>query len=301
MHATGAVVTEKAADGKSPLRGRRRRVGAWLQLAPASLYFLVFFVAPITVLIGLSFYSVRNFDFVPELTLENYWEVITSSTLRAFFARTLRIAAIISVIVVLVSYPFAYIISYVMPRRRQLLYFLVLVSLFGGYLVRIYAWRNILGRAGVLNQSLIGMGVVDEPIRFFLNSPFAIVITSVNFLIPLGVLPIFSSMQNISPRLIEAARDLGSSQIHAALKVVLPLSMRGVSAAFAFSFIAAAAEWVTPAMVGGTGDQMVGNQIAFQFGGGLNWPLGAALAISLVFVVVAILSALLAGVRWISR
>ena len=223
------------------------------------------------------------------------------STLRAFFARTLRIAAIISIIVVAVSYPFAYIITYVIPRRRQLLYFLVLVSLFGGYLVRIYAWRNILGRVGVLNQSLTGLGIVDEPVWFFLNSPFAIVIASVNFLIPLGVLPIFSSMQNISPRLIEAARDLGSSRIHAALKVVLPLSMRGVSAAFAFSFIAAAAEWVTPTLLGGTGDQMVGNQIAFQFGGGLNWPLGAALALSLVIVVVAILSVLLAIVRWISR
>ena len=301
MHATGAAGARPAADSKSPLPGRGRQFGAWLQLAPASLYFLILFVAPIGVLVVISFYSVRNFDFVPELTLGNYWEVATSSTLRAFFARTLRIAAIISIIVVAVSYPFAYIITYVIPRRRQLLYFLVLVSLFGGYLVRIYAWRNILGRVGVLNQSLTGLGIVDEPVWFFLNSPFAIVIASVNFLIPLGVLPIFSSMQNISPRLIEAARDLGSSRIHAALKVVLPLSMRGVSAAFAFSFIAAAAEWVTPTLLGGTGDQMVGNQIAFQFGGGLNWPLGAALALSLVIVVVAILSVLLAIVRWISR
>jgi spermidine/putrescine transport system permease protein len=261
----------------------------------------VFFGAPVSFLIAYSVFTTKNFDFVAELTLANYREAVTSEVFRAFFIRTFRLAAIISTIVVLVSFPFAYAITYVFPRRRQTLYFLVLVSLFGGYLVRIYAWRNILGRQGVLNQSLQSAGLIDEPIRFFLNSEFAIVLASVNFLIPLGILPIFSAMQNVSPSLLEAAHDLGASRVRTALTVVLPLTMRGVRAAFGFAFIAAAAEWVTPQLLGGTGDQMIGNQIAFQFGGGLDWPLGAALAITLVVAVLLLLSVLFGLLRLLTR
>jgi spermidine/putrescine transport system permease protein len=271
------------------------------QLAPSAVYFLVFFGAPVSFLIAYSVFTTKNFDFVAELTLANYREAVTSEVFRAFFIRTFRLAAIISTIVVLVSFPFAYAITYVFPRRRQTLYFLVLVSLFGGYLVRIYAWRNILGRQGVLNQSLQSAGLIDEPIRFFLNSEFAIVLASVNFLIPLGILPIFSAMQNVSPSLLEAAHDLGASRVRTALTVVLPLTMRGVRAAFGFAFIAAAAEWVTPQLLGGTGDQMIGNQIAFQFGGGLDWPLGAALAITLVVAVLLLLSVLFGLLRLLTR
>ena len=281
--------------------GRRGSLASVLQLTPSAVYFLVFFGAPVSFLIAYSFFTARDFEYVAELTFANYREAVTSEVFRAFFLRTFRLAAIISVIVVLISFPFAYCLNYVFPRRRQTLYFLVLVSLFGGYLVRIYAWRNILGRQGVLNNSLETAGLIDDPIRFFLNSEFAIVLASVNFLIPLGILPIFSAMQNVPPSLLEAARDLGASRLRIALTVVLPLTMRGVRAAFGFAFIAAAAEWVTPQLLGGTGDQMIGNQIAFQFGGGLDWPLGAALALTLVAAVVAILSVLFALLRVVSR
>lgn len=291
-----SVVANKHANSK------RRPWGSYLQLVPASVYFLVLFVGPLLVLLAYSFFTVGpDFDVQPGFSLANYGEVISDPVFHAFFARTLRVAGIIAVIVVLVAFPFSYMINYVFARRKQMLYFLVLVSLFGGYLVRIYAWRNLLGRQGIINQSLLEFGIIQEPLTFLLNSQFAIVIASVNFFIPLGILPIFSAMQNVSPKLIEAARDLGSSRLHAAVKVVLPLTMRGVAAAFAFAFIAAAAEWVTPALLGGTGDQFVGNQIAFQFGGGLNWPLGAALAFSLVVAVVIILAVLLAAVRRLTR
>jgi spermidine/putrescine transport system permease protein len=295
-----------ATPGTSPSAAARaagggRSLVSWAQLAPSAVYFLVFFAGPVSFLVAYSLFTTRNFDFVAELTLANYREAVTSEVFRAFFLRTFRLAAIISTIVVVVSFPFAYAITYVFPQRRQTLYFLVLVSLFGGYLVRIYAWRNILGRQGVLNQSLETAGLIDEPIRFFLNSEFAIVLASVNFLIPLGILPIFSAMQNVSPSLLEAAHDLGASRVRTALTVVLPMTMRGVRAAFGFAFIAAAAEWVTPQLLGGTGDQMIGNQIAFQFGGGLDWPLGAALAITLVVAVLLILSVLFGLLRLLTR
>lgn len=168
---------------------------------------------PLAILFAYSFYTYRDFDFVSDFTVQNYLDVITGDRYHTYFLRTIKIAFIVSGLVLILSYPFAYLLTFVFRRRRELLYFLVLVSLFGGYLVRIYAWRTMLGREGLINEGLISAGVVDHPLRFFLNSEFAIVITLVNFLLPLGVLPLFSAMQNVSPRLLDAARDLGSSRL----------------------------------------------------------------------------------------
>jgi spermidine/putrescine transport system permease protein len=256
---------------------------------------------PVGFLVAYSFYAVDSFDFVPEWNLDNYHEALTGEVYRSFYVRTLGVAAVTSLLVVLISFPFAFVISYVLPKRRQLLYFLVLVSLFGGYLVRIFAWRNILGREGFINESLERMGLIDQPLDVLLNSRQAVVLALVNFLIPLGVLPIFAAMQNVSASQIEAARDLGATRFQAAVKIVLPLTSRGVGAAFAFTFIAAACDWVTPQLLGGTGDQMIGNQIAYQFGGGLNWPLGAALAIVLVVSVGLLMGLMQLVIRWVSR
>lgn len=279
----------------------RRRAGPWLQLLPSAVYFLLLFVVPVGFLVAYSFYSVESFDFVPDLHLQNYVAALTDPVYRSFYARTFGVALVTSLLVAVISFPFAFVISYVLPRRRQLLYFLVLVSLFGGYLVRIYAWRNILGREGVINQSLDRLGLVDAPLGVLLNSKGAMVLALVNYLVPLGILPMFAAMQNVSRHQIEAALDLGASRAQAALKVVLPLTSRGVGAGFAFTFIAAACEWVTPQLLGGTGDQLIGNQIAYQFGGGLNWPLGAALAIVLVLAVGASITVMSLVIRLISR
>ena len=213
MTVTAGVLAPPAEDTLPPLRhrsqARRRHVSTALLLAPPAIYFVLLFVVPLVVLLVYSFYTYQNFNFTAKLTLANYTQTLTSPALRDFYFRTLKIAFLVSIIVVAVSYVFSHILMYVLPRARRVLFFLVLVSLFGGYLVRIYAWRTMLGRDGVVNSFLIGIHVVSSPVSFLLNSNFAIVIALLNFLIPLGVLPIFSAMQNISPRLLEAAEDLG--------------------------------------------------------------------------------------------
>jgi spermidine/putrescine transport system permease protein len=284
-------------------RQRRRRLGPVLQLTPVTVYYLIFFLVPLGVLVAYSFATFDGSTYATtwHLTLDNYSSVVQSDVFRQLFLRTMKYAAIVSVIVLLLAYPFAYALTFVFPRRRQFLYFLVLVSLFGGYLVRVYSWRTLLGEKGLLNTGLVQAGIVDEPIKAFLNSGTAIVIVMVNFLLPLGVLPIYNAMQNVPKGLIEASRDLGGGQLHTIRRVILPLTMRGAAAAFAFAFIATSAEWVTPQLVGGTGDQFVGNQISFQFGTAINWPLGAALALSLILAVVAIVGIVVGLARWATR
>jgi len=302
--ATG-VLPIAAEDTLPPLRSRskarRERASTAMLLAPSAIYFVLLFVVPLMVLLVYSFYTYQNFNFTAKLTFSNYTQALTSPALRDFYLRTLKIAFAVSIVVVVVSYVFSHILMYVLPRARRILYFLVLVSLFGGYLVRIYAWRTMLGRDGAVNSFLISTHITSSPLSFLLNSNFAIVIALLNFLIPLGVLPIFSAMQNISPRLLEAAEDLGASKLRTVRTIVLPLTTRGIRAAFAFCFIATMAEWVTPQLLGGPLDQFVGNQILYEFGETLNWPLGAAIALTLIASVVVILGVLFGLLRLVTR
>ena len=296
-----ATPAPAAARRRRAAFGDRARMWGWIQLTPAAAYFAALFLGPLAILVTYSFYGFENFEFIPGFSLDNYREVITSSVYRPYFERTIVLGLLVSAIVLVIGYPFAYALTFVFPRRRQVLYFLVLVSLFGGYLVRIYAWRTMLGKEGVLNTGLQGAGVVDHPIGFFLNSQFAVVLTLVNFYLPLGILPIYSAMQNVPPGLLDAGRDLGSGRLHVARRVLLPMTMRGVTAGFAFTFIAVAAEWVTPLLVGGAGDQFVGNQVVTEFGTELNWPLGAALAITLVLAALVVVVVVMALTRRLTR
>ncbi len=261
---------------------RRDRLAAWLQLLPGSTFFIAFFLVPLLGLLAMSFFRLVDFEPVADFTLANYAEVLTSNVHARLALRTIQAATIVTAIVLLISFPFAYTLNFVFRKHRQLLFFLVLVSLFGGYIVRIYAWRSILGNQGVINQGLMALSIVDEPVRELLNSMYAVGASLVNFLIPLGVLPIYAAMQNVSPGIAEAARDLGASRLRAARQIVLPLSMRGVRAAAAFVFIATLGEWVTPRLLGGTKDLLIGNRIEYYFGASLEWPAGAALAITLI-------------------
>lgn len=293
-----ASATLPAFRPAQPGRGLRATL---LLLAPAAAYFIVFFVIPLVILALYSFYTYSNYTWTAHLTFSNYVQVITSSAFRAFYSRTLEIAFTVSMVVVVTAYLFSYVLVFVLKRSRRILYFLVLVSLFGGYLVRIYAWRTMLGEDGIVNRVLIDLGIVSHPVGWLLNSNFAIAVAMVDFLVPLGVLPIYSAMQNISPRLFEAAIDLGASRARTARSVILPLSARGIRAAFGFCFIGTMAEWVTPQLLGGPLNQFVGNAIQNQFDNTLDWPLGAALALTLIATMVVILGLLFWLLRLVYR
>jgi spermidine/putrescine transport system permease protein len=272
---------------------RRVRLG-WLPLVPASAWFLLLFLGPLLVLFAFSFFTFRNLQWVPDFTLENYVEALTDPAFRTILLRTLTVALVVTVCVLMVAYPFTYVITFVFPRQRQALYFLVLVTLFGSYLVRIYAWRTILGAEGVINASLLSLGVIGEPIRELLNSPVAVGIALTTFLVPLAVLPIYSAMQNVSGGVLEAGRDLVAGRFTLVRTIALPLTMPGVRVAAAFTFIAAAADFATPALLGGASGRMAGGAIAIEFGSTLDWPMGAALAVTLIAVLVAAI-----GIMWV--
>lgn len=277
------------------------RLPAVLRLVgPASAFYGVFFAAPLLILFVLSFWSMRGFNLVPGFTLSNYTQSLTSSLYRAVLLRTILVGFVTACLVVPVAYMFSYLMRFVFERRAQLLLDLVLASMFSGYLVRIYAWRTILGKDGILNSVLLELHLIDAPLRFLIFSNWAVVITLVGLLIPLALLPIYSSMSNVSKDHLEVARDLGSSGFHLHRTILIPMTLPGLRIAFAFAFLLSVGEFVVPALVGGTQGLMIGNVIADQFRGiGSNWPLGAALAVLVMAAVLAIWFAITRATRGI--
>jgi len=280
---------------------RGGRASAAAPLLPASAYYALFFIVPMLSLLVLSFWRTRGFDLLADFALDNYAKVAGSPLYRWLMVRTVAIGFVTACIVVPLAFALSYLMRFVFERRAALILQLVLLSLFSGYLVRIYAWRTILGRQGLLNSTLQWLGVIDRPLEFLIYSDFAIVVTLTGLLLPLAVLPIHAAMANIARAHIEAARDLGSSRLHLVRTILVPMALPGVRAAFAFTFLLAAGDFVTPSLVGGAQGLMIGNIIADQFRGiGANWPLGAALAFVTMAVVLSIYALVVGALRWVT-
>jgi spermidine/putrescine transport system permease protein len=267
-------------------------------LAPAAFIWVALFAAPLASFFLFSFWSVRARMMRPDLTLKNYAATVTEYG--DVLIVTLGIAFTIASVTTLLAYAFAWAIRFRAGRFGDMLLFVTLIAIFGGYLVKIYAWKSILGRDGIINGFLVWTGVVDEPLRFLIYSPGAVVVTLTYFLLPLAVLPIYASMRAIPDELIEAARDLGATSLRSSRDVVLPLCERGINVAFLFSFLISAGDYVTPRFVGG-GASMMGHFIETQFSFGFNWPMGSAMSFTLlaasILVVLAFRFALRIGVR----
>ena len=261
-----------------------------LLLSPLFVYFTFFFFTPMFVLFVYSFWLKTSTGLVPTFTLHNYLYIFSKKLYPITILRSLRVGITTALICVLISYPVAYSLTFKYKKLQDVVLYLILISLFSSYLVRVYAWRTILGANGFINQVLRYLGLIEEPLRFILFSPTAIIITLVFILTPFTILPIFSSMQNISVDLIEAARDLGANRFKTFYKVTLPLSMPGVIIGFIFSFTISTGDYVTPQLVGGTEGLMVGRIMQDQFGLTYNWPFGSALAFFMIIILILLIN-----------
>lgn len=265
----------------------------WL-LMPAALTFLGAFVAPLLYFLVISFWSVKARIMRPDLTLKNY--IATWADYYDAMGSTLAIAFAIGALTTLLAFGFAYAIRFKCGRFEAPLLFLALITLFGGYLVKIYAWKSILGREGILNQFLLWLGVIDQPLDALLYSVNAVVITLTYFLLPFAILPIYGNLRAIRPATIEAARDLGAGRWAVIRDIVIPQCEKGIVIAFTFAFLITAGDYVTPRFVGG-GAAMMGHFIDLQFSLGFNWPMGSAMAFTVMAVSLALVLLFRAGLR----
>ncbi len=258
----------------------RRKLAGRLRLAPAALLFTLFFVAPFGYFFVVSFWKVRLFKLLPGLSLDNYANAYDDYLGPLVF--TFVIAFAIATLTTVLAFGFAYLIRFRAGRFGPALLFITLITMFGGYLVKIYAWKSILGKFGIMNTGLMGLGVIDEPILWLLYNPGAVVVTLTHFLIPFAVLPIYGSLRAIEDTPIEAARDLGAGSWRSLVDIILPQCQPGLLVAFALAFLISAGDYVTPRLVGGPYTSMVGNFVESQFIMRLNAPQGSALAFTIL-------------------
>ena len=259
---------------------------SYLLIAPSVAIFGALFVAPFLYFLVISFWTVKRYKLTPAFTAANYAKTYESYLSISIF--TVEVAMVIALLTTVLGFVYAYLIRFKSGRWAPVLLFIAMVTLFGGYLMKIYAWKTILGNEGVLNSALLTVGVIDEPLTWLLYSPGAIVVTLTHFLLPLAILPIYGSLRGIMDIEIEAARDLGARPWRVLLGIVIPQCRVGLVAAFVFCFLIAAGDYITAMLVGGK-INMVGNLIAPQFGNFFNWPLGSAMSFAVLGMALVVL------------
>jgi spermidine/putrescine transport system permease protein len=278
-------VSVGSATAPSALAARRRRRSVLFLAAPGLIVLGLALAVPILYLLYQSFIvSLGYGQLQASFTLSNYTDALTDPVNRSIAIRTFSVAAVTATTCILFGYPASFFITFRLRRARNLALFLVVVSLFTSYLVRLYAWYTVLGKDGLINTALETLHLIDGPISFLLFSKWAVLIAFVNVFLPFTILILASSMQSIPNELLENSRDLGASAMQGFTKVVLPLTTPGLVAAFAYTFVLTSGDYITPALLGGKQSTTLASIVRDQFVTFGNQPGGAAISFLMVLV-----------------
>jgi spermidine/putrescine transport system permease protein len=287
--ATAAQVAEQMR--RNDVRSR------WLLSAPALAILFVAAVGPLLVVLLFSFMVKGDYGDV------KYWQFSTEGWFSVFFQtdifddtvtiadahlsilwRSIKLSLITTLLTLLIGFPTAYYISTQEPRRRDLLVFMITIPFWTNILIRTFAMQEVIRNEGVINTLLIKLGITSAPIQI-MYTDWAIFFGMLYVYLPLMVLPLYASMEKIDFRLVEAGYDLYATRLQVLWRVIIPLVKPGIIAGSILVFIPSLGAYVTPRVLGGGKNLMLGNLIDLQFGQGKNWPLGAALSITLLVIV----------------
>lgn len=282
------MATGESAVPTKRWRRRERGVTAGLLSAPM-LWLVLFFLAPV---VYVAIYSVGGIKLFPMdtgvISLDDWSRFLGGGSIYlSLFWKSVRMSLTVSIAVVLLAYPIGYFLALVVRKLKYVLLLVIIVPFLTSFLLRVLAWKVMLGDRGVFNSFLVSLHVrpADDPIEWLLYSQFTVMLVLAYAWIPFVALPIFVSLDNLDRSLLEAASDLGCSRFRTFLRVTLPLSLPGLIAGFVFVFVPTIGEFVTPLLVGGTSGYMYGNAIQDLFTRGLDWQTGSVLAMFLLLVV----------------
>lgn len=253
-----------------------RSLSDYVLIIPVLVYLLFFFIYPL-----LKMFLISIFD--PSFTLKNYIRLLQDPTYLKVIFTTFRLSLVVTISSLLVGYPVAYLLNCVEPKVRQVLMIFIVLPFWTSILVRVYAWMVILGRKGIINSILMGLGLISTPLNLVFNT-FSVTIGMVHFLLPFMVFPLYSIMEGINKDLIKAAYNLGATPSKAFIKVFFPLSLPGVGAGSLIVFILAMGFFITPALLGGRRNIVIAMLLEKQVNVMLNWSFGSAIAFVLLFL-----------------
>ncbi|BAU41778.1 ABC transporter permease [Leptolyngbya sp. O-77] len=266
-------------------RRTRRPVGLYASLLPPLVWTTLLYFVPLALLISYSVWRLEAFDIVKEFSLVNFKTIFTNAAYRTVILRTVGTALGVTLIDIVLALPLGYFIARFGGKWRSLLTILVILPLWSSYLVRVFAWKIILGYNGVLNTALLSLGILQEPSTVFLYNSFSTVLTFVHVWLPFMILPIITAFERLPQDLLEASADLNAPPLTTFRRVILPLVTPGVFAGSISVFALTMGDYITPSLVGSPSGIMLGNVISSQFGVSYNWPLGAAFSLVVMLIV----------------
>ena len=280
---------------------RSEQTRGYALLLPTLVLMILFLAVPLGILFTLSFWTQTYITFDRTFSINNYLNFFDELLYSFLLGKSILISICVALATVLLAYPMAYLLAFRVKRAKFLWLILITIPFWTSYLLRVFAWKITLGYQGVINSGLMSLGIIDEPLKFLLYNPFAVVVTLAHAWAAFAILPIYVSLEKIDRTLLEAATDLGDGAVARFFGVTLPLSMPGVVAAFLFVFIPTVGDYVTPRLVGGTTGIMIGNIIQSMFGKAHNWPMGAALAVISMVAIGLLIIVFLWSVRRLQR
>jgi spermidine/putrescine transport system permease protein len=265
---------------------RENILGQYALLAPMTLATVMAVAVTLGMTAVLSFQAADPSRLITGFSLTAYREAVFGNPLFGrILLRTVLLSAAITCITVLAAIPVAYYLAFRATRHKHTLLLLITAPFFTSYLLRVFAWKIILGFNGVINASLIAFGIIDQPLTFLVYNPMAIVLALSHAYVAFAVLPIYVAFERIDRDVMEVAADLGARPFTVFCRVALPLAMPGIAAAAILTFMPTIGDYVTPTLVGGPDGLMIGNVIQTQFGKANDWPAGSAISMATIVLV----------------
>ncbi len=257
--------------------------GLVLNVFPPFIYLLILFYVPMILLMVMSFWKSGFMVIEPIFTLDNYKRFFHNPHYLKILWNTFVITTGSMLLLIIIGYPIGYYLARLVKKYSSLILFLMIVPVEIGFLVRVYAWKIVLSKTGIISSLLLNLHIIKEPTRIFLYSKAAVVLVLIHEWLPYVVIPVTVALKGIEPEVIEAARDLGAGKREIFKEIIFPLSIPGLFASFVLIYIPMLGEFAIPTIVGGPSSYMLGNVIDSQFMAAGNWGVGSAIGVILLF------------------
>jgi len=267
------MVLSATTDGR---QRRLRRNGSFGYVLPALLLIALFFIIPVLMLLMRSVLE-------PTLGLQNYRELLGSTTYLRIFLNTFSVAALVTVVAVVIGFPVAWLLAIMPERWSRLVLAIIILSMWTNLLARTYAWMVLLQRTGVVNKILMNLGIIDKPLAL-VNNLVGVTIGMTYIMLPFVILPLIGVLKSIDPAILRAAALCGASKLQCFTRVLLPLVLPGIASGALMVFVMSLGYYVTPALLGGTSNMMLAELVAQFVQSLVNWGMGGAAALVLLLV-----------------
>lgn len=259
---------------------KTKREGTLGYLMPALLLIALFFIVPVLMLLMRSVLE-------PEVGLQNYEALLGSTTYLRVFLNTFLVAGVVTLVSIVIGYPVAWLLAIMPEKWSRVVLAIIILSMWTNLLARTYAWMVLLQRTGVINKTLMGLGLIDQPLAL-VNNLVGVTIGMTYIMLPFVILPLMGVIRTIDPAILRAAALCGAGKMQCFLRVLLPLSLPGIAAGALMVFVMSLGYFVTPALLGGTSNMMLAELVAQFVQSLVNWGMGGAAALVLLVVTLAL-------------